>query len=541
MDDKVYLRSDIYFEPLFNKWFMWPYLMAPATAAMNLSNHHLKLMKSFVANAKIHAKTAKNKVLSGSSMVNIPVERVGEVKQLLDTTKSDYADLLLFSEAVKELEQLLQQEADGMSLEPFYDKIPEPLRGLVELHYDLNNQPSFRFIEGLLYLSSYYKPQAQSVCLGNLMSSDRPFVLSTPRLPDDNHLHITVPFADQFVDTLFRMRDQAHSLSEVKALLGNLPCEGGLALEDIFTSERPSRYVPYTEEDVKITYLGHAGLMVESKDTVLMVDPVIAYSNDDIEEKVIFADLPAQIDYVMVTHTHMDHVCLETLIQLRHKIKHIIVPKNNSGVLADPSIKLMLKALGFTSVTELEDMETVHFADGVITALPFLGEHADLNIRSKAAWLLNVKGKKILAGADSSNLDEHLFRNIHSIVGDVDVLFIGMECTGGPLKWLYGPLLTLPISHEQNHSRRFNGADFKAASYMAKTFNADQVYIYALGVEPWFGYFMGISYNDDDIQLVESQKLVDECLSRQLLSERLCGKKVITLTVEDHSEMLETC
>lgn len=523
MKKPVYLRPDVYFEPLFNKWFMWPYLLSPATAAMNIANQHLRLMRSFVANAKIHAKSARSKSMAGSSLVNIPVERVADVKALLQKTEQDCADLLELADAIKSLDHMLQTEAQGLSLEPFYDKVPTPLRGLVELHYDLNNQPSFRFIESLLYQSSYYKPEAQSVCLGRLNSADRPFVLSTPRLPDENHLHINLPFRHPFVEKLFSMRNHPQDYAEIKAEFEQFNCEGGLDFAELFTEQAPQKRMASEAQGVEVTYLGHAGVMVRAGESTLMVDPVIAYKNDDESNKTTFDDIPHFIDYVMVTHTHMDHVCLETLIQLKHKVGQILVPKSNSGNLADPSIKLMLKAIGFKDVLELEDMESLDFAEGKITALPFLGEHADVNIRSKAAWLIEAGGQRIMAAADSSNLDKQLYRRLHDIIGDIDMLFIGMECTGGPLRWLYGSLLTQPISKDANESRRFNGSDFSAASFMADTFNAAQVYVYALGIEPWYGYFMGISYNEDDVQLVESQKLVDRCQAKSIPSKRLQG------------------
>lgn len=540
MEASVYLRSDVYFEPLFNKWFVWPYLLAPAPAAMNLANHHLRLMKSFVANASIHAKSANDKVMTGSSLVNIPVEKVPEIKSLIENTLKNFDDLLEFSDSVKALDELLRCEGKGMSLEPLYVRIPRALRGLVELHYDLNNQPSFRFIEGLLYHTPYYKTEAQTVCLGTLHSSERPFVLSTPRLPDEKHIHIQVPFNHVFVEALFAMRDVPKPLSWIKNLMANLPVEGELDFDSLFTTTAPKKSAAYTGEDIQIRYLGHAGLLIETSTTKLMVDPVIAYRNDDHTNKTTFDDLPPHIDYVIVTHTHMDHVCLETLIQLKHKVGTVLVPKNNSGNLADPSIKLMLKVLGFTSVIEMEDMESFEFADGYLLALPFLGEHADVNIRSKAAWMVDIKGRRILIAADSSNLDEYLYQKLHSLTGDIDILFIGMECTGGPLRWLYGSLLTQPISSEQNESRRFNGSDYRAASYMAHTFNAGQVYVYALGVEPWFGYFMGVSYNENNIQLVESKRLVDECLARGIPSEQLHGLKFFTLpaTQQNHKNVL---
>ncbi|MEH1848188.1 MAG: hypothetical protein V7L25_25220 [Nostoc sp.] len=82
---------------------------------------------------------------------------------------------------------------------------------------------------------------------------------------------------------------------------------------------------------------------------------------------------------------------LETLLQLRHKIKTVVVPKSNKGMLIDPSLKLMLQQIGFENVQEIDELEIINIADGYIAGLPFLGEHGDLNIGAKAAYLVNLK------------------------------------------------------------------------------------------------------------------------------------------------------
>lgn len=526
MKNPVYLRSDVYFEPLYNNWFLWPYLLAPATAAMNLANHQIKLMKSFVANAKIHQKASGNKALSGSSLVNISADRIQEVRALLDDTIIQNQDLIAFAHAVKDLDAMLREKAVGHSMEELYEEVPEPLRGLVELHYDLNNQPSFRFFESLLYRTPIFKKSSQILSLGNLRSDERPFVLSTPRLADENHLHIHMPFDHEFVSRLFKMRDEPVCLEDIKAQLDEFDTDGTLPLGALFTSEAPVKTTKPIRQGAEVRYLGHAGLMLRTSQACVMVDPVISYTNDDETNKTTFDDLPQYIDAVMVTHSHMDHVCLETLLQLKHKIGVILVPKNNSGLLADPSIRLMLQSIGFDNVIEMEDLDEYQANDICMTALPFLGEHADVNIRSKAAWLMEAQGQKILAAADASNLDSKLYQRLHGIIGDVDMLFIGMECKGGPLKWLYGPLLTQNFSREVNESRRFNGSDFNAASQIASAFNASQVYVYALGIEPWFAYFMGISYKGDDIQLLEARKLIEFCQRKNVHAECLEGIKI---------------
>lgn len=524
--ERYYLRENVYFEPLVLKWYAWPYLLPPVSAAMNLSGRSLRLMKSFVANHQLHLAASKNPELAGGDFVNCGEDQLENVRALIHEMENSHQDYLELRKAVARLNELLAQ-TKGLSLEPLYEEVPDALRGYVELVYDMNHSASFRLIEGLIYESPLYKPGAQSVSLGLLGKvKERPFVLSSPRLPDDNHLHIEVPFADGFIDELFAARSEPIGRERIETLFGAVGQRGGLTVDELFTTQAPTRTRAPLAGRLRVSYLGHAGLLLETERTSILVDPVIAVRDEANGDRVLsFSELPEKIDYICLTHTHMDHVCVETLLQLRHKTGQILVPKNGGGSIVDPSIKLMLQKIGF-DVREFEDMETLDCADGRIRAIPFLGEHADLHIRSKTAWYFEFAGKKIFSGADSSSLDERMYRHIHQVIGDVDLLFIGMECVGAPMSWLYGSLFTKPIAREINESRRFNGSDCASARKMVEIFNPSEVYIYALGMEPWFKYFMGMDYSEDARQILESSQLLEFCEQRQVRSGRLFAKQV---------------
>ncbi|NQZ11896.1 MAG: MBL fold metallo-hydrolase, partial [Algicola sp.] len=47
------MREDVYFEPLLNQWFCWPYLIPPVTGARHMVNTHRRIMSSFVKNYKL--------------------------------------------------------------------------------------------------------------------------------------------------------------------------------------------------------------------------------------------------------------------------------------------------------------------------------------------------------------------------------------------------------------------------------------------------------------------------------------------------------
>lgn len=527
LNDKLYyLRDDVYFEPLVLKWYAWPYLIPPVSAAMNLAGRSLRLMRSFAANHQVHLAASENPSLAGGDFVNCTADQVDDVRALVQELESQHADYLELRKAVGELNALLEP-MKGLSLEGLYAKVPEPLRGYVELVYDMNHSPGVRFIEGLLYEGSLYKPGIQSISLGRLSRTGaRPFVLSSPRLPDDNHLHISMSFADTRIDMLSRARTVPLCGAEISKLFEGLPLNGGLAVEDLFHEAAPAKSWRPLSGDLRISYLGHAGLMIETLETTILVDPIIASTDGKHDDDIItFAELPARIDYICVTHTHMDHVCLETLLQLRHKTSKVLVPKNSGGLIVDPSLKLMLGQLGF-HVTEVEDMEVVPCKDGTIRAIPFLGEHADLNIRSKAAWAFTFAGRTIFAGADSSSLDPRLYERVQQSIGAIDLLFIGMECVGAPMNWLYGSLFTKPVPREVNESRRFNGSDCASVISMIDIFKPRSVFVYALGLEPWFKYFMGLDYTEDARQIQESGRLLVHCESLGIEADRLYGRRV---------------
>ncbi|MGN6324049.1 MAG: MBL fold metallo-hydrolase [Dyella sp.] len=523
-----YLREDVYVEPLILKWYAWPYLVPPVSAAMNLAGRSLRLMKSFVANPQLHRAASQNPGLAGGDFVDCSEDQVEAIRALIDTMETEHGDLMQLRQAVIELNQLLQP-MQGMSLEPLYASLPQALRGYVELVYDMNHSPTFRLIEGLLYEGTLYKPQVQSVSLGRLKEGKpRPFVLSSPRLPDANHLHLELEFVHPGLDALFASRTSPVTREELRRILDGVPMQGAPGFAELMSSEPPALVHRPTSDKLCISYLGHAGLMLETPRTTILVDPVIATRDGQRAEQVIsFSQLPPSIDYICLTHTHMDHVCIETLLQLRHKTRFVLVPKNNGGSLADPSLKLLLGKIGFKTV-EMEDMETLDCPDGRIRALPFLGEHADLNIRSKTAWLFEFAGEKIFSGADSSSIDECLYQRIHRLIGDIDLLFIGMECVGAPMSWLYGSLFSRPIPRMINESRRFNGSDYASAQKIVDIFRPREVYVYALGMEPWFRYFMGMDYDENARQIQESGRLLASCAQRGIRAERLFAKRVWT-------------
>jgi L-ascorbate metabolism protein UlaG (beta-lactamase superfamily) len=522
MTDKLYLKQNVVIEPLINQWYAWSNLLSPATAAMFIANHHLKVMQSFVNSPQVHVNALKNPAMLGGPFISYEAGRSGDIRVLMEKTAREQAHMLELAAAIKALHEMLIGEADGCSLESMYLRIPDLLKGYVELVYDLNNYPAVRFIEGLLYQSRYYNLSSQSIGLSLISKDERPFALSSPKLEDDSWLHVKIPFRSEAIDELAKMKDVPQPVEYVKEALG-LDQQDGLLSSFFTTTAPPSPRASDTDDAVRIRYFGHACLLVRTKHVNILSDPVVSYGYATDFYRYTYADLPERIDYVLLTHNHQDHCMFETLLQLRHKIKTVVVPKNNGGSLADVSMKMALQQLGFRDVQEIDEMETIEVPGGKIVGLPFLGEHADLNIRSKTAYFIQLQGKSMLCAADSNNIEPELYDHIHEAIGDVDVLFLGMECEGAPLSWLYGPLLTRPVTRKMDQSRRFSGSDCGRGLGIVQKLKPTQVYVYAMGQEPWLTYLTSIQYTETSRPIVESNKLVESCRNQGLVSERLYG------------------
>ena len=519
-----YLKSTIKAEPLIWRWYAWPYLISPATAACNIVGRHLKIMQSYVQNPKIHAQAVEDPKMLGGPFIDLEGEKVNEIKDLIEDTKKNCQALIALCDALRELDKMLLNEAKGGSLEALYDRVPTMLRGMVELVYDLNSHPSIRLIEPFLY-NTYYDTSHQEIALGNITGDFRKFVYSTPRINQSDEIYLKIPFSDKRLDSLFRHKYEPCELKSVIKLF-NITAPEQKLFESFFTTIEPRRNNNnYQEKGVRVRYFGHACILIETDCVSILFDPVISYEiNNDIS-RYSFSDLPDHIDYVVITHSHLDHVMFETLLQLRHKTRHIVFPSNQNGGLADPSLKLILQHIGFTSLLNLNELERVEFKDGEILTLPFFGEHCDLNIQSKLSYCVNIKGKKFMLAADSNNLSEPLYEHIFNFTGPIDMLFLGMECEGAPLTWTYGPLLTNPLSRAFDQSRTLSGSDSNKAWSIVEKLKCKYAYVYAMGQEPWLNHVMALNYSPDSPQIIESNKFVAKCLAAGIESERLFGKK----------------
>jgi L-ascorbate metabolism protein UlaG (beta-lactamase superfamily) len=516
--------------PLVNYWPAWSYVLSPVAASLHLLHYQIQTMRSYMQNPSAHFRASRDPSLIGGPFMNIPVERADEVGRLLAETERKQQGNLEFAAAITEFCGWLSTEAKGQSLESFYQALPQRLRGCVELVYDYNNNPLVRFIEGLLYESVYYDESLQSLRLGQHARDDsRPFFMSTPSLLSEGQIEWATPFAAPQVDELYELDVRPQPLGHIRELLG---LNGGdeETLLPLLTNEPHTPPAKWDGQTVRLRYFGHACVLVEHRGISILTDPLIAVRPTEAgAERFTFRDLPARIDYALVTHNHCDHFVLETLLRLRHRIDCLVVPRTYGVLYGDVSLKLLARKLGFKNVLELDTFEAIALPDGEITAVPFLGEHGDL-AHGKTAYVVRAGHERILFGADSNCLDAQVYEKVRGHVGPIPTVFLGIEPVGAPLSWSYGPLFPKTQRRDIDKTRRQRGCDLRGALAILEAVGATRIYNYGMGQEPWLEHILALTLSEDSSQISESNRLLAEARRRGFTAaERLLGKCEIHL------------
>lgn len=107
---------------------------------------------------------------------------------------------------------------------------------------------------------------------------------------------------------------------------------------------------------MKVYMIGHASILVETKDSRILVDPVLFSSiNQEVEavfpERKVIHELIPKIDLLIISHWHSDHYDPRSLASLPKNID-VIIPK-------DKILEKCLQKLGYSQIYALEDFDEI--------------------------------------------------------------------------------------------------------------------------------------------------------------------------------------
>ncbi|CAM3104142.1 MBL fold metallo-hydrolase [Corallococcus sp. ZKHCc1 1396] len=509
--------------PLVQGWTAWWMTVAPVPASLHVHKAQLPLLQAYLQSPEFHARASKDAALSGGTFVGIAPERAGEVKALLQQMQESQVDRVRLAEALEEFQGWLVEEAKGQSLEPLYEKLPEPLRGLVELSYDYINRPFVRMMEGALYRAGYHKPQLQSLRLLPLESdASRPHLFTTPYLMEPGQIDWAVPFSEERISRLFETDLSPRPLGHLRDVMGPAVTRDEQLLP-LLTEAPPSRYTPWEGPGPRVRYLGHACALVEWKGITILVDPVIsARPTSGGMQRLTFHELPPRIDYALITHSHPDHLAIDTLLRLRHRIGQLVVPRCNGFLVGDYSPKRLAHSLGFQNVLELDTYESVPLPDGELISVPFLGEHGDIG-HAKSSYVVRTGKQQLLFAADSMCVDDAIYRHMRQNLGPIQTVFMNTEIEGAPHTWTLEALFPKKRDRKLEKNRRCRGSNTGEGLRILELVGASKLYNYAMGLEPWMEHIIGPPCAPDAPRMKESDRLLAEARARGLGAERLYG------------------
>ncbi|ALI99148.1 MBL fold metallo-hydrolase [Rufibacter tibetensis] len=272
------------------------------------------------------------------------------------------------------------------------------------------------------------------------------------------------------------MMDESSFMDKVKIFAKFIGgTEGSTPLQELpMVSLKKEELAGIPAVGVKITWFGHSAVLLEVNGKRIFADPMLGQRASPVSfigskrfsEKLPIAieDLPP-LDLVLLSHDHYDHLDRGTILKLKDKTRHFIIPL---GVGAH----LQRWGVNESKITELDWWETTNYEGLFLAATParhFSGR--GLRDRDKTlwcSWVLKSGEQSIYFGGDSG-YDTH-FKEIGEKYGPFDLTML--ECGQYNESWKY--IHMMPEQTAQAH------LDLKGKVLMPTHWGA-----FSLALHPW--------------------------------------------------------
>ena len=175
---------------------------------------------------------------------------------------------------------------------------------------------------------------------------------------------------------------------------------------------------------LKTTLIGHASLLIQSKETTILTDPVwFDYLWEEINVLCPLTELDKDtvppVDVLFLSHRHQDHFDVRTLAYLKRNNR---ILKPNVRIMApnDPILLEVLKELEFENVEILADFEPIPVKDVIITPTPSLNQSSTAQDYFPEHGLLVHDGQVTAWNQVDTIVSPEIIDHIGQLYGGVD-------------------------------------------------------------------------------------------------------------------------
>lgn len=172
--------------------------------------------------------------------------------------------------------------------------------------------------------------------------------------------------------------------------------------------------------DARLTWLGHSTVLVELDGVRLLTDPVLSRRVTYLRRHAPVLEAPGDLDAVLVSHAHWDHLDVRTLARLGRSLT-VVLPRGAAS---------LLRRRGFERVVELDVGEETRIGSVVVRAVP--AEHdasrGPLGLKSQALGFVISGSRRIYFAGDTD-----LFPGMAELADRLDLALVPI--------WGWGPSL----------------------------------------------------------------------------------------------------
>jgi L-ascorbate metabolism protein UlaG (beta-lactamase superfamily) len=179
---------------------------------------------------------------------------------------------------------------------------------------------------------------------------------------------------------------------------------------------------------IKTTLIGHASLLIQSKETTIVTDPV--WSDYQWEELQVLCpsivlkwDKIPPVDVLNISHRHQDHFDVRTLAYLAQNDR---ILKPDATILApnDEILVDVLKELGFKNIRVVTDFEPMQFKDVTLTPTPSRNQISTSEDYYPEHGLLVNDGEVTVWNEVDTLVDPETIDHIRELYGQIDLAHV---------------------------------------------------------------------------------------------------------------------